>query len=78
MIVTLMQPDRRLIKHVEHAAETRANLRSESDALPLAAGEGLRRSVERQIVEGDVDEEAEAGDDRPEQGGGDGRLSRGE
>src|SRR6478672_7177976 len=36
-IVALMQPDRRLVQHVEHAGQPRADLRGEADALALAA-----------------------------------------
>ena len=38
-IVALMQPDRRLVQHVEHAGQARADLRGEPDALALAAGQ---------------------------------------
>ena len=36
-IVALMQPDRRLVQHVEHAGQPRADLRGEADALALSA-----------------------------------------
>ena len=36
-IVALMQPDRRLVQHIEHAGQPRADLRGEADALALAA-----------------------------------------
>ncbi len=38
-IVALMQADRGLIEHIEHAGEPRADLRGEADALALAAGQ---------------------------------------
>ena len=38
-VVALVQADRRLVQHVEHAGQARADLRGEADALALAAGE---------------------------------------
>ena len=58
-VVALVQPDRRLVEDVEHADEARADLRREPDALRLAAGERLGRAAEREVVEPDVDEEAQ-------------------
>ena len=46
-----MQPDGRLIQHIQHAAQPRANLRRQPDALPFAAGERRRRAVQRKIVQ---------------------------
>ena len=43
LVVALVQPDRRLVEHVEHADEPAADLRREPDALRLAAGERARR-----------------------------------
>ncbi len=62
-VVALMQADRWLVKHVHDAGQTRADLRSQPDALRLAAGEGLRRAIERQVVEADVDQELQSADD---------------
>ena len=42
-VVALVQPDRRLVEHVEHADEPAADLRREPDALRLTAGERSRR-----------------------------------
>ena len=42
-VVALVQADRRLVEHVEHADEPAADLRREPDALRLAAGERARR-----------------------------------
>ena len=36
-VVALVQADRRLVEHVEHAAQAGADLRRQADALPLAA-----------------------------------------
>src|SRR5439155_1264036 len=62
-VVALMEADRRLIQDVEHAHQLRADLRREPDALALAAGERRRAAVERQVIEPDVDQEAEARQD---------------
>ncbi len=40
VVVALVEPDRRLVEHVEHADQPGADLRGEPDALRLAAGEG--------------------------------------
>ena len=56
-VVALVQPDRRLVEHVEHADEPAPDLRREPDALRLAARERARRAVHRQVVEADVEHE---------------------
>ena len=48
-IVTLVQADRRFIKHVEHAGEIGADLRGEANALALAARQRGRGSRQREI-----------------------------
>ena len=58
-VVALVQSDRRLVEDVEHADEPRADLRRETNALRLAAGERFGRAAEREVVEADVDEEAQ-------------------
>ena len=57
LVVALVQADRRLVEHVEHADEAAADLRREPDALRLAARERARRAVEREVVEPDVEHE---------------------
>ncbi len=54
-----MKADRGLVEDVEHADESRTDLRGEPDALRFASGERCGRAVDRQVVETDVDEEAE-------------------
>ena len=44
LVVALVQADRRLVEHVEHADEPAADLAREPDALRLATGERARRS----------------------------------
>ncbi len=71
-VVALVEADRRLVEHVEHPHQLRADLGGEADALAFAAGEGGGRTVEREVADADVFEEAEAvahllhhlGDDR--------------
>ena len=46
-VVALVQADRRLVEHVEHADQPAADLAGQPDALRLAAGEGAGRAVER-------------------------------
>ena len=55
-IVALMQADRRLVEHVEHAGQAGADLRGEADALALAAGQRAGRARQRQIIEADIDQ----------------------
>ena len=77
-VVALVQADRRLVEHVEHAHQLRADLRRQADALRLAAGERGRVAVERQIADADGVEEAEAVADFLEDLAGDRFLARGE
>jgi hypothetical protein len=70
-----MQADRRLVENVEHAGQVRANLRGETDALPLTAGERRRRACEREIADADVVQEAHAVADLLEDAHGDDRLA---
>ena len=56
-IVALVQADRGLVEHIEHAGQAAADLRGEANALALAAGQCARRAHQRQIIEPDVDQE---------------------
>ena len=56
-IVALVQADRRLVQHIEHAGQAGADLRGEADALALAARQRAGRARQREIVEPDVDQE---------------------
>ena len=42
-IVALMQADRGLVQHIEHAGQARSDLRGEPDALAFAARQACRR-----------------------------------
>ena len=59
-VVALVEADGRLVEDVEHAAQRRANLRGQSDALPFAAGQGGRAAAERQVPDADVGQEPQA------------------
>ena len=56
-IIPLMQPDGRLVEDVDHIHQARTDLRSEADALPLAAGKRTGGTVERKILQPDVHQE---------------------
>ena len=59
-VVALMQADGRFVQNVQHAHETSANLRSQANALGLAARKRRRATFERQIVEAHIDQELQA------------------
>ena len=54
-----VQPDRRLVEHVEHVDQARAQRRGQGDAAGLAAAEGAQRAVERQVAQADLFEVAQ-------------------
>ena len=58
-VVALVQADRRLVEHVEHAGQPGADLRGEPDALALAARQRAGGARQRQIFEADIDQECE-------------------
>ncbi len=58
-VVALVQADRGFVEHVHDAGQPRADLRGQPDALRLAAGKRFGRTVERQVVEPDVDQEGQ-------------------
>ncbi len=62
-VVALMQPDRGLVEDVHDPDQTSADLTGETDALGLATREGLGATLECEIVESDVDQEAQPGGD---------------
>ena len=62
-VVALVQPDRRLVEHVQRADEAGADLAGEADALRLAAGERAGGPRQREVVEPDVEQEPEPGVD---------------
>ena len=60
VVVALVQADGRLVEDIEHAHQARADLRRETDALRLAAGERCARARERQVFQTHRAQEAEA------------------
>ena len=78
LVVALVQADRRLVEHVQHARELAAELRREPDALRLAARQRRGGAVEREVVEADVEQERQARLDLLEHLAGDLRARAGE
>ncbi len=62
-VVALVQSDRGFVEHVQGADETGTDLTGEAYALGLATGERPGRPRQCQVVEPDVEEEAEPGVD---------------
>ena len=62
-VVARVQADRRLVEDVADAAQIRAELRGEPDALRFAARQRRRRAIERQITQADEIEKTEPADE---------------
>ena len=77
-VVALVQPDRGLVQDVQDAHQARPDLRGQADPLRLAAGERLARPIEGQVVQPDIDQEAEPGANLLEELAGDRPLALGE
>ena len=60
IVVARVQADGRLVQHVEHAAQARADLRGQANALRFAAGERGGRAVQAQIAEAHREQKIEA------------------
>ena len=60
-VIALMQPDRRFIEHVQHPDQTGADLGGQADALRLTTGERARSPGQGQVVQSDVEQEAQPG-----------------
>ena len=54
------RPMRRFVQHVHHADQAGADLRGQADALRFAAGQGVGLALQRQVVQADIDQEAQA------------------
>src|SRR5580692_12343373 len=59
-VIAMMQTDGRLIEHVEDAAQLRANLGCEADALAFSAGKRCCRAADGKITESNVVQKFEA------------------
>ena len=70
-----MQTDRRLVEHVQDPHQARTDLGGEPDTLRLTTGQGGRGAGERQVLEADIEQEAETRLDLLEHLTGDGRLA---
>ena len=55
-----MQADGRFVENVQHSAQTRPDLRSQTNALRFAAGKRGGGSLQAQIFEADGDQEFQA------------------
>ena len=75
-VVALMQTDGRLVEHVEHTDQTRADLGGQPDTLGLTAGERARGTLQRQVLQSDVEQEAQPRLHLLEHLPGDGLLAR--
>src|SRR5439155_25282771 len=62
-VVARVEADRWLVEDVEDADQARADLRRQSDTLPLAARQCRGTPIEREVIETDVDQEPETRDD---------------
>ena len=60
IVVAGVKADGGLVEDVEHASEVGAELGGKADALGFAAAEGVGRTIETEVAEADVIEEAEA------------------
>jgi hypothetical protein len=59
VVVALVQPDRGFVEHVEHPDQAGPDLGGQPDPLCLATGQCPGRAVQRQVVEPDVEQEAQ-------------------
>ncbi len=59
-VVARVQADGRLIQHIQHAHQARADLGGQADALGFAAGERARRARQGEVIQADIDQEAQA------------------
>ena len=60
IVVAMMQADGGLVEHVQHAAQLRADLRRQANALAFAAGQRRGRTVERDVAQADGVQELQA------------------
>ena len=60
LVIQRMQPNRRLVAHIQHAHQRRADLGGQTDPLRFAAAQRRGRAVQGQVVEAHVHEERQA------------------
>ena len=63
VVVPLVQPDGRLVEHVQHPDQPGTDLGGQPDPLRLTAGQRGRRPVQGQVVQPDVEQETHPGVD---------------
>ena len=56
-VVARVQPNRRLVEHVQNAGQSAADLAGQANPLALAAGKRRRAAGQAQVIEADVDQE---------------------
>ena len=78
VVVALVQADRRLVQDVEDPDQPGADLGGQADALSLAAGQGAGGTVQREVVQADVEQEPQPRLDLLDDPLGDLTLTRGE
>ena len=59
LVVALVQADRRLVEHIEHARSGRSRSAREANALAFAAGQRAGSARQRQVFEPDIDQEGQ-------------------
>src|SRR5207248_5841053 len=59
VVVPLVQTDGRLVQHVQHADQTGPDLGGQPDPLRLATGQRASGPVQGQVVQADVEQEAQ-------------------
>ncbi len=58
-VVALVQADGWLVQHIHHADQAGADLAGQPDALGFAAGERIGLAVQGQVIQPDIDQEAQ-------------------
>lgn len=71
VIIALVQPDGRLVEHIEHPGQPRSDLARQPDALALASRQGPGIAAEREVFETHIVEKAEPFADLLEDSAGD-------
>ena len=77
-VVPLVQPNARLVEDVKHLGEPAPNLRGQTNALRLAAADAARGTVQAEVAQPHVEQEAQARTDLFQRRLGDGGLAFGE
>ena len=71
VVVALVQSDGRLVQYIHHTGQSAADLGCQPDSLGFSAGKRFRTPVERQVVESDIVQEMQTGNDFVDDTGGD-------